>query len=120
MLSLLHERTTSYIGDPTGQELCLYLTQKACVPYMEILEKWVYKGIICDPYEEVSCFSVTVFACSTENSSMSCWHLFLMNLYILIEILLFFNNVGSSRAILSYCVKNNSPLKQCRLIYKNH
>lgn len=52
VLSLLHERTSSYIGDPTGQELCLFLTQKACVPYMEILEKWVYKGVICDPYQE--------------------------------------------------------------------
>ncbi|PNF14012.1 Gamma-tubulin complex component 2 [Cryptotermes secundus] len=52
VLSLLHERTSSYTGDPTGQELCLYLTQKACVPYMEILEKWVYKGVICDPYQE--------------------------------------------------------------------
>jgi len=58
VLSLLHERTSSYIGDPTGQELCLYLTQKACVPYMEILEKWVYKGVICDPYQEVSCCSI--------------------------------------------------------------
>jgi gamma-tubulin complex component 2 len=52
VLSLLHERTTSYTGDTTGQELCLFLTQKACAPYMEILEKWMYKGIICDPYEE--------------------------------------------------------------------
>ncbi|PSN40194.1 Gamma-tubulin complex component 2 [Blattella germanica] len=52
VLSLLHERTSSYIGDPTGQELCLYLTQKACVPYMEILEKWIFKGVICDPYQE--------------------------------------------------------------------
>ncbi|XP_021928970.1 gamma-tubulin complex component 2-like isoform X2 [Zootermopsis nevadensis] len=52
VLSLLHERTSNYIGDPAGQELCLYLTQNACVPYMEILEKWVYKGVISDPYEE--------------------------------------------------------------------
>jgi hypothetical protein len=58
VLSLLHDRTSSFTGDPTGQELCLYLTQKACVPYMEILEKWVYKGVICDPYQEVSCFSI--------------------------------------------------------------
>jgi hypothetical protein len=57
VLSLLHEKTSSFTGDPTGQELCLYLTQKACVPYMEILGNWVYKGVICDPYQEVSCFS---------------------------------------------------------------
>jgi gamma-tubulin complex component 2 len=65
VLSLLHERTTSYIGDPTGQELCFYLTQKACIPYMEILEKWVYKGIICDPYEEVRYFASHSICCCT-------------------------------------------------------
>nr|CAD7589280.1 unnamed protein product [Timema genevievae] len=52
VLSLLHEQTSSYMGDTKGQELCLYLTQAASVPYMEILEKWVYKGAICDPYQE--------------------------------------------------------------------
>nr|CAD7569218.1 unnamed protein product [Timema californicum] len=53
VLSLLHEQTSSYMGDTKGQELCLYLTQAASVPYMEILEKWIYKGAICDPYQEV-------------------------------------------------------------------
>lgn len=52
VLSLLHEKITSLIGDATGQELCLYLTQSACVPYFEMLEKWIYKGIILDPYSE--------------------------------------------------------------------
>ncbi|KAK6168733.1 hypothetical protein SNE40_019918 [Patella caerulea] len=52
VLSLLHEKTCSLIGDVKSQELCLYLTQSACVPYFEILEKWIYKGIIRDPYSE--------------------------------------------------------------------
>ncbi|XP_052239668.1 gamma-tubulin complex component 2-like isoform X1 [Dreissena polymorpha] len=52
VLSLLHEKTSSFIGDVKGQELCLYLTQSACVPYLEILEKWIYKGTITDPYSE--------------------------------------------------------------------
>ena len=52
VLSLLDEKTSSLIGDAKGQELCLYLTQAACVPYFEILEKWIYKGIIVDPYCE--------------------------------------------------------------------
>jgi len=26
---------------------------QACVPYFEMLEKWIYKGIIQDPYAEV-------------------------------------------------------------------
>lgn len=52
VLSLLHEKTTNLIGDTKGQQLCLYLTQYACVPYFEMLEKWIYKGIILDPYSE--------------------------------------------------------------------
>ena len=36
---------------------CLYIpvvnTFQACVPYFEILEKWIYKGRINDPYSEV-------------------------------------------------------------------
>lgn len=52
VLSLLHEKTSGLIGDAKGQELCLYLTQSSCVPYFEILEKWIYKGIISDPYSE--------------------------------------------------------------------
>jgi len=31
---------------------CMF-TLQACVPYFEMLEKWIYKGIIQDPYAEV-------------------------------------------------------------------
>ncbi|KAJ3607947.1 hypothetical protein NHX12_024998 [Muraenolepis orangiensis] len=51
-LSLLHDRTFNFTGDSQAQELCLYLTKAASVPYFEILEKWVYRGIIKDPYSE--------------------------------------------------------------------
>lgn len=49
-LSLLHDRTVNYTGDSQAQELCLYLTKAASVPYFEVLEKWIYRGIIHDPY----------------------------------------------------------------------
>ncbi|XP_074965802.1 gamma-tubulin complex component 2 isoform X4 [Phalacrocorax aristotelis] len=51
-LSLLHDKTFNYTGDSQAQELCLYLTKAASVPYFEILEKWIYRGIINDPYSE--------------------------------------------------------------------
>ncbi|XP_043912715.1 gamma-tubulin complex component 2 [Protopterus annectens] len=51
-LSLLHDRTFNYTGDSQAQELCLYLTKASSVPYFEILEKWIYRGIINDPYSE--------------------------------------------------------------------
>ncbi|XP_011257254.1 gamma-tubulin complex component 2 isoform X2 [Camponotus floridanus] len=53
VLSLLHEQTLNSIsGEAKSKELCLYLMQAASMPYMQILEKWVYKGVICDPYQE--------------------------------------------------------------------
>eukprot|EP00118_Oscarella_pearsei_P007621 m.37909 g.37909 ORF g.37909 m.37909 type:complete len:927 (+) comp32477_c0_seq6:89-2869(+) len=52
LLSLLHTLTTGYVGDPSAQEFCLFLTQKACVPYFELLEQWIYQGVIRDPYAE--------------------------------------------------------------------
>lgn len=51
-LTLLHDRTYNFTGDSQAQELCLYLTKAASVPYFEILEKWIYRGIIKDPYSE--------------------------------------------------------------------
>ncbi|KAJ8314612.1 hypothetical protein KUTeg_006762 [Tegillarca granosa] len=51
ILSNISNSINRYI-DAKGQELCLYLTQSSCVPYFEILEKWIYKGIISDPYSE--------------------------------------------------------------------
>ncbi|PFX19929.1 Gamma-tubulin complex component 2 [Stylophora pistillata] len=54
VLTLLHEKTVGYTGDRKSQDLCLFLTQAACVPYFDILEQWIYKGIISDPYSEVA------------------------------------------------------------------
>ena len=34
-------------------ELFNYLLDKACVPFFESLQKWIYEGIIHDPYDEV-------------------------------------------------------------------
>jgi len=52
VLSILHEKTTSMIGDAKAEELCLYLTQAACVPYFDMLQRWIFKGVISDPYGE--------------------------------------------------------------------
>lgn len=49
-LSLLHDRSFNYTGDSQAQELCLYLTKAASAPYFEILEEWIYRGVIHDPY----------------------------------------------------------------------
>lgn len=52
MLSLFYDRSFSYIGDSQVQELCLYLIKVVSVFYFEVLEKWIYRGIIYDLYSE--------------------------------------------------------------------
>ncbi|KAG7187912.1 hypothetical protein KM043_013877 [Ampulex compressa] len=52
VLSLLYDQANDISSDVRSKELCLFLIKSASVPYMQILEKWVYKGVICDPYEE--------------------------------------------------------------------
>ncbi|XP_012273660.1 gamma-tubulin complex component 2 isoform X2 [Orussus abietinus] len=52
VLTLLHEQINNMSGDANCKDLCLSLIQDASVPYMKMLEKWVYKGVICDPHQE--------------------------------------------------------------------
>ncbi|XP_044749279.1 gamma-tubulin complex component 2-like isoform X2 [Coccinella septempunctata] len=52
VLSLLHDRITSFIGDDKTQNLCVCLMEAACVPYMKMLSMWIYHGIITDPIKE--------------------------------------------------------------------
>ncbi|KAG8186865.1 hypothetical protein JTE90_024109 [Oedothorax gibbosus] len=52
VLSVLHENTASLTGSSKSREICHSLTRAASLPYFEILEKWIYKGIISDYYSE--------------------------------------------------------------------
>lgn len=51
-LTALHHITSGYIGDERSLELCLHLARAACRPYFEMLEKWIYRGEVVDPYAE--------------------------------------------------------------------
>jgi hypothetical protein len=50
------------------------LISQACVPYFEMLEKWIYKGIIYDPYGEVSQYFF-VTAIINYDSQLKVWQL---------------------------------------------
>lgn len=63
-LSILHNRVVNFSTDPKTHEFCLKLMQAASEPYFEILERWLYLGIIEDPYGEF-------FIEDTENKSDS-------------------------------------------------
>ena len=52
LLNLLHDRWMRTVSDKSANELFLFLLQKACVPYWEMLKSWIYKGFVKDPYGE--------------------------------------------------------------------
>ncbi|MCL4126577.1 UNVERIFIED_CONTAM: hypothetical protein GTU68_045281 [Idotea baltica] len=52
VLSLLYDRTMSLTGCGQLQEVLMYLTEAAAVPYMKMLSLWIYRGIIIDTYKE--------------------------------------------------------------------
>jgi gamma-tubulin complex component 2 len=39
-------------SDKSIKELFSFLLEKSAEPYLEILKKWVYRGILDDPFEE--------------------------------------------------------------------
>lgn len=51
-LTLLFDRISSLTGDEESQRFLVQLTQIAAVPYMDILQLWIQKGVIDDPQQE--------------------------------------------------------------------
>ncbi|XP_067638789.1 gamma-tubulin complex component 2 homolog isoform X2 [Eurosta solidaginis] len=51
-LTLLYNKISALTGDEDSQKFVIQLTQLAAVPYMEILQLWIQKGVICDPQQE--------------------------------------------------------------------
>lgn len=52
VLSLLHGKIVSLLGNDQAQELLIDLTERAAVPYFSVLERWMLKGVIYDPSNE--------------------------------------------------------------------
>ncbi|XP_045459767.1 gamma-tubulin complex component 2-like [Melitaea cinxia] len=52
VLTVLHEKTNTLMGDARAQEISLFLTERSCRPYLCILDQWIHKGTIVDPFQE--------------------------------------------------------------------
>lgn len=52
VLSILHEKTQNVVGNMKAYAFCLEMTKTACEPYFRILEHWLTRGTIHDPYGE--------------------------------------------------------------------
>lgn len=51
-LCLLHKLILEQTGDTVAKAINTTLTQRASVPYMEMIQKWIMRGVIVDPYNE--------------------------------------------------------------------
>jgi gamma-tubulin complex component 2 len=52
ILDVLYEKILQYSGDQKLQELVYFLAQSASKSYLNMLDNWIHKGIIKDPYDE--------------------------------------------------------------------
>lgn len=52
ILSLLFDEITLQTGDQMSQKMLVELTERSSVPYIEMLERWILKGVIKDPYSQ--------------------------------------------------------------------
>uniref|UniRef100_A0A182JPY8 Gamma-tubulin complex component n=1 Tax=Anopheles christyi TaxID=43041 RepID=A0A182JPY8_9DIPT len=52
VLSLLHDRITAKSGTNHAQKVLVHLIESAAVPFMEMLELWIDRGVINDPQQE--------------------------------------------------------------------
>ncbi|BHF76017.1 Gamma-tubulin complex component 2 [Sparganum proliferum] len=51
-LSLIHESLRSTASLDQVHDCMVFLMRSACAPFFEMLKKWIYRGVICDPYGE--------------------------------------------------------------------
>ena len=51
-LNILHRCTSNSLVNAEAEKICSKLTREASVPYFQMLEKWIYKGEIEDPFDE--------------------------------------------------------------------
>ncbi|GMH34412.1 hypothetical protein BSKO_02246 [Bryopsis sp. KO-2023] len=52
LLNLIYKTLGEYAGDRSAQVLLQKLLVAGCVPYFEILERWLCEGVLADPYHE--------------------------------------------------------------------
>lgn len=52
ILTLLYDEITFQTGDAMSQRMLIELTERASMPYIEMLERWILKGVIIDPFNQ--------------------------------------------------------------------
>ena len=52
LLNEIHREAAARAGDATARDLLLRLLRAASAPYAKAVERWVYEGVVDDPYDE--------------------------------------------------------------------
>lgn len=52
ILTQLYDEKTHLMGDVNAQQMIIDLTERAAVPYIEMLELWILKGVIIDQHNQ--------------------------------------------------------------------
>ena len=52
LLNEIHREAATRAGDVAARNLCLRLLRAASAPYAKAVERWVYEGVVDDPYDE--------------------------------------------------------------------
>jgi gamma-tubulin complex component 2 len=52
LLSTIYEKFCKTRGDPQIASMMEKILETTCKPYFEMIEKWIFQGIIQDPYDE--------------------------------------------------------------------
>ena len=52
LLTLLQRQVSLLGGDEQSRDLFLYLLQLSSVPYFTMLQQWIFKGLVEDPFNE--------------------------------------------------------------------
>lgn len=52
ILSEIHARLSSFRGSPKIRKLFTFLFQTSSVPLLDFIQKWIYMGIVDDPFDE--------------------------------------------------------------------
>jgi gamma-tubulin complex component 2 len=65
LINLLFHRSLTFAGDKNIEDLLSCLLEACCKPYMEMLQLWIYRGTVRDPFREFMIAEDTNFKVDT-------------------------------------------------------
>lgn len=74
VLSILHNKTIGVKANPKLLDFCYTVTRDSCVPYFQILDRWITEGRIDDPHREFFIEDVAAGDAVVDHDDDSFWN----------------------------------------------